>query len=121
MADLRELDRLAVFGRVGGLQIYELLDMADQVSAAPEWVEFYEAGLAFFRAGDFTAAMRDFEKASALNSQDPESFYQLALAERAKGDAEKSVRDLSRALELGATGWSRRAQAQEMLREWRGK
>jgi adenylate cyclase len=74
---VRELDRLAVFGRAGGLQIYELLDMADQVSAAPEWVEFYEAGLAFFRAGDFTAAMRDFETAQNVRKHDQASAVMI--------------------------------------------
>jgi len=32
---VRELDRLAVYGRAGGLQIYELLDMADEAAACP--------------------------------------------------------------------------------------
>jgi len=32
---VRELDRLAVYGRAGGLQIYELLDMADEAGGVP--------------------------------------------------------------------------------------
>jgi adenylate cyclase len=32
---VRELDRLAVYGRAGGLQIYELLGMADEFGAKP--------------------------------------------------------------------------------------
>ena len=32
---VRELDRLAVYGRAGGLQIYELLGMADEFERRP--------------------------------------------------------------------------------------
>src|SRR6266700_2644366 len=58
---VRELDRLAVYGRAGGLQIYELLGMADEVSGTPDWVKSYEAGLAAWRAGDFSAAIGAFK------------------------------------------------------------
>jgi adenylate cyclase len=58
---VRELDRLAVYGRAGGLQIYELLDMADELDAKPDWVVSYEAGLAAFRARDLKAAIVAFE------------------------------------------------------------
>ena len=58
---VRELDRLAVYGRAGGLQIYELLDMAGEFDAKPDWVIAYEAGLAAWRARDFTAAIAAFE------------------------------------------------------------
>ena len=36
---VRELDRLAVYGRAGGLQIYELLAMADDAPGALDWVK----------------------------------------------------------------------------------
>ena len=58
---VRELDRLAVYGRAGGLQIYELLGMAGESDAKPDWAVSYEAGLAAFRARDFTAAIAAFE------------------------------------------------------------
>ena len=58
---VRELDRLAVYGRAGGLQIYELLDMAEEFDAKPDWATSYEAGLAAWRARDFTAAIAAFE------------------------------------------------------------
>jgi adenylate cyclase len=58
---VRELDRLAVYGRAGGLQIYELLDMAEELDAKPDWATFYEAGLAAWRARDFKAAIAAFE------------------------------------------------------------
>lgn len=58
---VRELDRLAVYGRAGGLQIYELLGMSDELDGKPEWAMSYEAGLAAFRARDFQAAIAAFE------------------------------------------------------------
>ena len=58
---VRELDRLAVYGRAGGLQIYELLDMAEEFDAKPDWAISYEAGLAAWRARDFKAAIAAFE------------------------------------------------------------
>jgi adenylate cyclase len=58
---VRELDRLAVYGRVGGLQIYELLGMASDFEGKPDWAASYEAGLAAFRARDFKAAIAAFE------------------------------------------------------------
>ena len=58
---VRELDRLAVYGRAGGLQIYELLDMAEELDAKPDWATSYEAGLAAWRARDFKAAIAAFE------------------------------------------------------------
>ncbi|WP_312011964.1 adenylate/guanylate cyclase domain-containing protein [Bradyrhizobium sp. AUGA SZCCT0182] len=59
---VRELDRLAVYGRAGGLQIYELLAMADAAGGAIDWVKAYEAGLASWRAREFTAAIAAFEQ-----------------------------------------------------------
>jgi len=58
---VRELDRLAVYGRAGGLQIYELLGMAGEFGGALDWVASYEAGLAAWRARDFKAAIGAFE------------------------------------------------------------
>jgi adenylate cyclase len=58
---VRELDRLAVYGRAGGLQIYELLGIAEEFDGKPDWVACYEAGLAAFRARDFKTAIAAFE------------------------------------------------------------
>jgi adenylate cyclase len=74
---VRELDRLAVYGRAGGLQIYELLDIADEVSASSGWVEHYEAGLASYRARSFSAAIQDFEKARNMRKQDQASSMMI--------------------------------------------
>jgi adenylate cyclase len=75
---VRELDRLAVYGRAGGLQIYELLAMADEAAAgAPDWAKIYEAGLASWRAGDFTAAIAAFEQARQIGSDDAASLVMI--------------------------------------------
>jgi adenylate cyclase len=74
---VRELDRLAVYGRAGGLQIYELLGMAGEFVSSPDWVKSYEAGLAAWRAGDFTAAIGAFEKTLELRSNDAASSVMI--------------------------------------------
>jgi adenylate cyclase len=64
---------LTVYGRSGGLQIYELLAMAGNGSDAPRWVGLYEAGLASYRARNFVAAMDWFEQALTERGDDPPS------------------------------------------------
>lgn len=79
---VRELDRLTVYGRSGGLQIYELLAMAENGSAAPGWVASYEAGLACYRARDFAAAMDCFQQALAERGDDPPSRVMMERCRR---------------------------------------
>lgn len=74
---VRELDRLMVYGRAGGLKIYELL-AADNEIAAPHWVSLYESGLAAYRARKFTAAIGFFEKAREARGDDPPSRVMIA-------------------------------------------
>jgi adenylate cyclase len=78
---VRELDRLAVYGRAGGLQIYELLGMTGESAETPDWVRYYESGLASYRAREFAAAIEAFEKALDLRKQDQAS---LLMIERCK-------------------------------------
>ena len=80
---VRELDRLAVYGRAGGLQIYELLDMASVSAETPEWVKFYETGLASYRARDFAGAIEAFEKAQQLQGQDQASAAMIERCQQA--------------------------------------
>jgi adenylate cyclase len=87
---VRELDRLAVYGRSGGLRIYELLGMADEISDPSDWVGIYEAGLKSYRARDFNAAMADFEKVASLRQQDQAS---LRMIERCKQQLEAPTDD----------------------------
>ncbi|MBR1125327.1 adenylate/guanylate cyclase domain-containing protein [Bradyrhizobium lablabi] len=74
---VRELDRLAVYGRAGGLQIYELLCMAGEASDCEAWVAVYEAGLASWRAREFARAIGDFEKAAAMRPSDAASALMI--------------------------------------------
>jgi adenylate cyclase len=62
---VRELDRLMVYGRVGALAIYELLDLAGSGTEPQPWIALYESGLAAYRARDFAAAIRLFQKVLA--------------------------------------------------------
>ena len=82
---VRELDRLAVYGRAGGLQIYELLGMAGEFDGSLDWVKCYEAGLAAWRARDFTAGIAAFEKVLAIRPDDAASS---AMIQRCKQQLE---------------------------------
>jgi adenylate cyclase len=87
---VRELDRLAVYGRAGGLQIYELLAMTGELAGELRWVSLYEAGLASYRARDFAAAMQHFENAIADRKQDQPSSIMI---ERCKQQLERPTDD----------------------------
>jgi adenylate cyclase len=79
---VRELDRLAVYGRAGGLQIYELLGMADEETTASGWVAHYEAGLAAYRARDFAGAIGRFRQAIDLRGHDGASSMMIERCEQ---------------------------------------
>jgi adenylate cyclase len=87
---VRELDRLAVYGRAGGLQIYELLAMTGELAVPSRWVGLYESGLASYRARDFAAAMLHFENAIADRKQDQASSIMI---ERCKQQLERPTDD----------------------------
>src|SRR5258705_421598 len=59
---VRELDRLMVYGRAGGIAIYELLDMAERGAMPPAWVALYDAGLAAYRTRNFAVAVSLFQQ-----------------------------------------------------------
>ena len=63
---VRRLDRVAVYGRMQGLAIYELLGMVEDASAEiPGWVGTYEAGLAAYEGRCWPEAVRLFEATAA--------------------------------------------------------
>jgi adenylate cyclase len=65
---VRRLDRVAVYGRIEGLAIYELLGIAgDPTAEVPEWVETYEAGLAAYEDRNWSEAIRLFEAAATCH------------------------------------------------------
>ena len=67
---MRELDRLAIYGRLGGLAIYELVDFAEEGKVRPSWVALYESGLAAYRARDFLGAIAFFRQLLAVRESD---------------------------------------------------
>src|SRR6266403_5512917 len=60
--EVREIDRLMVYGRTGGIAIYELLSMSDTATASSGWVALYESGLAAYRTRNFTVAVILFQQ-----------------------------------------------------------
>ena len=67
---VRELDRLMVYGRIGGLAIYELLAIAEPGTEPPSWVALYESGLAAYRARDFAGAIPFFQRLLTVRPSD---------------------------------------------------
>jgi adenylate cyclase len=59
---VRELDRLTVYGRAGGIAIYELLEAAEPGAVQPAWVTLYQSGLAAYRARDFGGGASLFQQ-----------------------------------------------------------
>ncbi|MCC8979015.1 adenylate/guanylate cyclase domain-containing protein [Bradyrhizobium acaciae] len=59
----REVDRIAVYGREGGLSVHELIGAQDQLRdhAACRWIGAYEDALRKYRERDFPGALRQFE------------------------------------------------------------
>ena len=51
-----------VYGRAGGIAIYELLDVAESGAMPPDWVALYDCGLAAYRARNFADAMAFFSR-----------------------------------------------------------
>src|SRR6266404_9064603 len=87
---VRELDRLAVYGRAGGLQIYELLGMSGEFTGALDWVKSYEAGLTAWRARDFAVAIGAFEKVLDIRKDDIASSVMI---ERCRQQLENPTSD----------------------------
>jgi adenylate cyclase len=67
---VRELDTVAVYGRMEGTAIFELLAMADEPDAAQcrGWVALYEAGLAAYRERRWDEAIEVLTRAAAART-----------------------------------------------------
>ena len=64
---VRRLDRVAVYGRIGGLAIYELRGMSEGAdAAASEWVRTYESGLAAYEDRRWSEAISLFKATAAI-------------------------------------------------------
>jgi adenylate cyclase len=74
---VRELDRLVVYGRAGGLAIYELLGVAADGTELPCWAVLYKSALTAYRAQDFARAISLFHQVLAANGSDRPSQIML--------------------------------------------
>jgi len=86
----RELDELAVYGREGGLQVYELLGAVGTDEDPSDWVRPYERGLAAYRGRGFERALDCFRQALKLRPQDGPS---MTMIERCRQFAKAPPRD----------------------------
>jgi adenylate cyclase len=68
---VRQLDRVAVYGRLGGTAIYELVGAAGE--PIPAWIAPYEDALAHYGRRDFETAIALFEKTILLRGSDEPS------------------------------------------------
>lgn len=66
---VREVDRVAVYGKQEGVTVYELLAV-DPAGPAPGWVSCYERALGFYRARDFASALADLAAVLATRPHD---------------------------------------------------
>jgi adenylate cyclase len=63
---VRRFDRVSLYGRTGGLAVYELLGMAERSAAeVPEWVRSYEAGLVAYENRCWSEAINLLETVAA--------------------------------------------------------
>jgi adenylate cyclase len=79
---VRELDRLMVYGRAGGLAIYELLGIVEPGTERPPWAALYDSGLAAYRARDFAGAITFFQKLLAVRASDQPARIMLERCNR---------------------------------------
>ena len=73
---VRELDMIAVYGRMEGTAIYELVEIAEE-GEAPEWIAVYESGLHAYRARNFEQAIERFSEAELLRGGDKASTLMI--------------------------------------------
>ena len=77
----RELDQLSVYGREGGIRVYELLGAIGFDEDPSDWVRRYERGLAAYRSQEFEHAVDCFEQVLKLRPKDGPS---IAMIERCR-------------------------------------
>ncbi len=74
---VRELDRVAVYGRSGDTAVYELVALAQEGVTPPGWIAIYAAALGEYRARRWSEAMTLFEKVIAERGEDTPSLSML--------------------------------------------
>jgi adenylate cyclase len=83
---VRPLDRVAVYGKETGVEMYELVGLAEEATAETrDWIALYEAGRAAFRAREWDRAIALFREVIARHGgSDSVSALQIARAETFK-------------------------------------
>jgi adenylate cyclase len=72
----REIDSISVYGRTGGLAVYELIGLIGETKDYP-WRAHYEDGLAKYRDRDFSTAIGCFEAVLSARPHDGPSSLML--------------------------------------------
>lgn len=68
---VRELDRVAVYGRTGSTGVYELIALSGGAAdAAAAWIAAYERGLALYRERRWSEAISTLQKVTALKGEE---------------------------------------------------
>jgi adenylate cyclase len=69
---VRRVDKVAVYGRRGGIQVYELLGLAETRSELGDlsWIAQYDAGFELYLRRDFAGAIERFREADRLRGCD---------------------------------------------------
>jgi adenylate cyclase len=79
----REIDNIAVYGRTEGLAVYELVGVAEDVTAEPShWIAHYERGLHDYRNRDFASAVAGFEATLRERPEDEPATLMLERSHR---------------------------------------
>jgi adenylate cyclase len=78
---LRRLDTVGVYGRAGGVDVYELIGLREAGTTDPAWIADYESGIAALRRRDWDGAIDLFERIiDARGGQDGPSSLQIERA-----------------------------------------
>jgi adenylate cyclase len=78
---LRKLDRVAVYGRKHGIEVYELVGEAARDGGKPAWIESYEAGLDAYFERDWRRAVNLFQMARSSRGADRPSEIMIERCE----------------------------------------
>ncbi|MCW6512582.1 adenylate/guanylate cyclase domain-containing protein [Lichenifustis flavocetrariae] len=70
---VRELDRVAVYGRAEGMPLFEIVGTAEPGASTPAWILTYAEALELYRTRRFEAAVLAFERVVAMRGCDAPS------------------------------------------------
>ncbi|MBI2931145.1 MAG: protein kinase [Planctomycetes bacterium] len=102
----------------GAFADYDALISADPRQPADI---YYARGVMRHQKGDHAGAILDYEEALGIDPRMPDGFFGRAVARRDLNDREGAIADLGRTLLLAAPEWARRAEAEGLLKQLRGR